>query len=87
MTAGTPRSKTLPPEIGDEHEYAVLGFDAKNDMVVLWNPLGNDFKPKQSPPGLKNGYETRGGRFEVPVADFLKIFDGVTWETGEPRKK
>ncbi len=87
MTTSTVKGKTLPPEIGDEHDYAVLGFDAKTEMVSIWNPWGKDFTPKQSPPGLKHGYETKSGRFEVSVDDFLKIFDGLVWETAEKKKK
>lgn len=87
MTAGGRTRKPPIPGVDDGHEYAVLAFDAKKKSVTIWNPHGDDFEPSKSPPGLKNGYETKGGRFEVPVADFQAVFGDFTWETEVPRKK
>jgi hypothetical protein len=86
MATCTPEKKKIPPAINGGHCYAVLGYKPKGDLVVVWNPFGNDHQPEQ-PPGLKNGYETKMGRFEVPVAEFVQIFGGLSSETPLPVKK
>lgn len=73
----------VPPGMAEQHLYAVLGFDVERDVVHLWNPWGNSFDPN-GPPGLATGYITRQGRFSVPVADFIRIFDAVFYETNRP---
>ncbi len=83
MDCGTPEKGT-PPGIPGGHCYAVLGFDAATDTVHLWNPWGNTFQPKKEPHGLLNGYPVKGGRFDVPLGDFVKIFGYFDWETHEP---
>lgn len=75
---GTPKESGVPG-IAGSHAYAILGFDPDKDAVKLWNPHGNAFKPR-GPEGLKNGYDTRDGLFTLPLADFMKIFGGVTCE-------
>ncbi len=75
---GTPKM-VATPGVNGKHAYAVIGFDEKEDAVRLWNPHGNNFKPKGEP-GLKNGYETRDGLFTIPLADFVRIFNGVSYE-------
>lgn len=88
-TASTESGSTLPPGIAGKHAYAVVAFDAARDVVSIWNPHGNTFKPKGEP-GLSNGYPTAGGRFELPVTEFARIFRGLTVETDKapaPRRK
>jgi len=63
----------LPPGIPDRHAYAIIGYEAQGDQVVIWNPHGNTFKPKGAP-GLANGYPTEFGVFKVPMKDFVNIF-------------
>jgi hypothetical protein len=87
MTCLTPAKGQLPPGLATWHCYAVLGFDESTDKVLIWNPWGNTFKPKSLPAGLKNGYPTQGGRFEVPLGEFVRIFDAFICETHEPVKK
>jgi hypothetical protein len=83
VAAGT-GEETHPPGINPKHAYAVLGYDAAADKLILWNPHGNTFPPRNreiKEPGLASGYPTKSGVFEVPVDDFVRIFRGVTIET------
>ncbi len=70
----------VPPGLAPEHLYAVLGFDPVGDVVHVWNPWGNCFEPSR-PPGPAAGYPVRDGHFFVPLADFIRIFAAVTYET------
>jgi hypothetical protein len=72
-----------PPGINLTHAYAILGYDADADTVKIWNPHGNSFRPRGEP-GLNNGYPTRGGQFEMPMADFVRVFNGMSIETDRP---
>jgi hypothetical protein len=81
VTASTGTEKQ-PPGISGRHAYTVLRFDAAADTVTLWNPHGNTFRPKGEA-GLKTGYATRAGVFTVPVVEFVQVFRGVAYETGE----
>lgn len=85
MAAGTPPigQRTLPREIAPAHMYAVLGYDPSRRLLRLFNPWGNDFTPA-GPPGLVNGYLTRHGQFDMPVADFVQTFSALCYETGNP---
>jgi hypothetical protein len=76
-------SAALPPGLVKDHLYAVLGFDPDRDVVEVWNPWGNDFEPSGAP-GLEFGYPARGGRIALPLKDFIRIFDSVTYETNRP---
>ncbi|HEX5052153.1 MAG TPA: C2 family cysteine protease [Planctomycetota bacterium] len=69
-----------PPGINGKHAYAVLAFDAENDLLTLWNPHGNTFRPKGEA-GLEHGYATRAGVFRIPVRDFVQVFGGLALET------
>jgi hypothetical protein len=93
MSCGTPNEKVeLPPGIAGGHCYAVMGFNQAKDTVNIWNPWSNNFQPKSEPAGLANGYPIKDGRFDVPLADFVKIFGYFECETHEsvnpaPNKK
>ncbi|MGH7242850.1 MAG: C2 family cysteine protease [Phycisphaerales bacterium] len=69
----------LPPGIPDRHAYAVVGYEPQGDIVVIWNPHGNTFKPKGAP-GLENGYPTEFGMFKVPMKEFVQIFGAIEIE-------
>jgi Calpain family cysteine protease len=84
--AGTPKEGKLPPGINGSHAYAILGYDRGTDVVKLWNPHGNTFRPKGEP-GLENGYPTKAGHFEMPLAEMGRVFNGVTIETEKPAPK
>lgn len=73
-------SEPQPPGISGKHAYAVLGFDAQADTLLVWNPHGNTFRPKGDP-GLAHGFATSGGMFRIPVADFVQVFRSVGYET------
>lgn len=77
--ASTGTTGKLPPGVNGRHAYAVLGFDGERDLVKLWNPHGNTFRPRGEA-GLERGYETRRGVFEVPISEFVRIFDGLVVE-------
>jgi hypothetical protein len=84
MSCGTPNEKVeLPPGVPGGHDYAVLEFDAAKDMVRIWNPWGNNFQPEKEPAGLKHGYPTKDGHFDVSLADFVRIFGYYECETHE----
>lgn len=79
--AGTSKEPggTIPPN----HAYAIFGFDADRDMVITWNPWHNDFAPK-GPSNRENGYARRKGVAEIPLADFVQIFNTLQIETDQP---
>ncbi|QEL20853.1 C2 family cysteine protease [Limnoglobus roseus] len=79
VTCGTATGVTTPGVNGN-HAYAVTGYDAKTDEIGLWNPHGQNFTPKGTP-GLEHGYPTKDGRFRVPLAQFVRTFAGVAFET------
>lgn len=78
ICAGTPKTVATPGVPG-RHAYAIVGFDEKTDSVRIWNPHGNSFKPKGEA-GLRTGYPTKDGFFTVPLADFVRIFGGMSYE-------
>jgi hypothetical protein len=80
ITCGTTKPKT--PGITPNHAYAILGYDAQTDTIRLWNPHGDNFKPK-GPEGLQNGYLKSKGIFSMPLVDFVDQFAGVAFETTE----
>lgn len=62
-----------PAPIPSNHAYAVLGFDPKTDVLTVWNPWGDDFTPR-GPAGPEHGWPRRHGVFQVPLADFVRVF-------------
>jgi hypothetical protein len=58
-------------------------YDPEKRMVHLFNPWGNDFTPTGAP-GLANGYYTRHGIFDVPLSQFVRFFQAVSYETDRP---
>ncbi|MEI8290233.1 MAG: C2 family cysteine protease [Verrucomicrobiota bacterium] len=84
VNAGTGK-KVTTPHIVPTHAYAVLGFNSKTDLVRVWNPWGNNFTPEGSD-GLRNGYTTKDGQFDIPMEDFLEIYQGLTIETRVPNR-
>ncbi len=85
VCCGTGRS-TQPPGIAGHHDYAVLEYDAAADRVLLWNPWGNTFVPRGRP-GLEHGYATEHGQFRMPLTEFVRIFEGVFYETTIPVRR
>ena len=63
--------------------YGVLSYDPALRQVTVFHPWGNHMKPA-GPAGLVNGYPTQHGVFEVPLAEFVQIFAGFTYETDQP---
>jgi hypothetical protein len=80
MTCGT--LKTTTPGVNPNHAYAVLDYDAKADLVRLWNPHGGSFKPKGES-GLQNGYAATDGIFQVPLPHFVQQFSGMAFQVTE----
>jgi hypothetical protein len=85
IATGTRKDKVLPKGIAHGHVFAVLDYTPSTRMARMFNPWGNHVKPA-GPPGLVNGYPTQHGIFEVPLADFLQVFAGFTYETDQPVK-
>jgi len=75
----TPETGKLPPGVTPWHVYAVLGYRHDARVVEVWNPHGNSFTPDSSP-GLEHGYDTREGKFEIPLSEFVRVFGWLTWE-------
>ncbi len=84
ICAITPPKGKLPPKIANHHVMAVLNYDSHRQIVHMWNPWGNEFTPENEPAGLSNGYITRQGRFDIPLADFVRVYHSVVAEN--PRK-
>jgi hypothetical protein len=77
------KSIRLPRGIVHGHVYGVLGYNPATRMVMVFNPWGNQVRPK-GPPGLANGYPTNHGIFQVPLSDFIQLFAGFTYESDRP---
>ena len=77
MTTGTVKPTT--PGLTPNHAYAVLGYEAERDAVRLWNPHGQNFKPK-GVPGPETGYPTTNGIFAMPLREFVQQFSGMAFE-------
>jgi hypothetical protein len=83
VCTGGDKSRPLPKGIARGHVYGVLGYDPASREVSVFNPWGNHVKPAGAP-GLVNGYPTQHGLFTVPLADFIQVFTGFTYETDKP---
>jgi Calpain family cysteine protease len=86
ICAVTPPKAKLPPKIANHHVMAVLNYDPQRQIVHMWNPWGNTFTPENQP-GLSNGYVTRQGRFDIPLADFVRCYRSVVAEYPEKNKR
>ena len=76
--AVVPRSARTGPLPGN-HVYAVLGFDSQTDVLTVWNPWGDEFTPK-GPAGVRYGWPRRHGVFQIPFADFVRVFSSLDVE-------
>jgi hypothetical protein len=76
----------VPPDITKHHVYAVVSYDPDTDIVEIWNPHGQQFKPRGEP-GLANGYPTDHGLFKLPLAEAYQFFTSFTFETDAPVQK
>ncbi len=74
--------KDMPTSISPNHAYAVFGYDEKSDKVTIWNPHGNDFKPK-GPEGFQYGYARQNGVFTMPLSEFAHTFSRILFESKE----
>lgn len=61
------------------HCYAIFAFDAKTDMLTVWNPWGNDFKPR-GPSGPEFGFARKSGIFEISLDDFIRLYSYLAIE-------
>jgi len=77
MTCGT--LKTTTPGITPNHAYAVLGYNAGTGEVQVWDPHGDDFKPKGET-GAQHGYPRKDGMYWIPVTEWVKQFSGMAFE-------
>ncbi|MDB6065233.1 MAG: hypothetical protein JWR26_1441 [Pedosphaera sp.] len=80
VCTGGDKTKTLPKGVPHGHVFGVLEYSPATHMVRVFNPWGNHFKPPGEP-GLVHGYVTQHGIFDVPLAEFMKVFGGFTYET------
>ncbi|MGD1083934.1 MAG: C2 family cysteine protease [Verrucomicrobiota bacterium] len=83
VATGTSTNAQLPPGINPHHAYAILGFNSGTGLVHVWNPHGNNFAPK-GPDGLQYGYTTKAGEFDIPLKDWLQVYQYVTFEMQAP---
>jgi hypothetical protein len=77
MTCGTLKPTT--PGIRGNHAYAVLNYNGATGVVQVWDPHGDNFKPKGEP-GPAHGYPRVGGIYWVPVGEFVWQFSGMAFE-------
>ena len=85
LAEATTATNSLPPGINPKHAYAILGFHRDTGSVRLWNPHGNNFKPK-GPDGPQFGYVTKAGQFDLPLKDLPLIYKSVIIETPIPNQ-
>lgn len=82
-TAATATLPAIPPGFQKHHVYAVLSYDPATDVVEIWNPHGQTFKPKGEA-GLEHGYPTAHGRFKLPLAEAYAFYTSFTFELDQP---
>jgi hypothetical protein len=85
ICTSTPKEIKLPPGMTPNHAYAVLGYDAVKEQILIWNPHGSDFKVTGTP-GLQNGYPRQDGKFTVPLNESLQMFTSFSFETAKVKK-
>jgi hypothetical protein len=73
MVAGTTAGHLLPG-INAHHDYSVVGYDAEQRIVHLWNPNGQSS-------GAGSAHPTNRGALDLPLDDFLKTFGALIYET------
>lgn len=78
LAASPPRD--MPASVNMNHAYAVFAYDPAADRITLWNPHGNDFKPKGEE-GTQFGYARKDGIFSMPLADFVHAFSRIYFES------
>jgi len=86
MTAGTGTKGSKVPGISSWHAYAVLGYDAASDKVVIRDPHGQDYQPRGTP-GLENGYPAAKGVMEIPLGEIVEFMGGFAFEQNTPAQK
>jgi hypothetical protein len=79
VSTGAHPGAKIPPD----HACMVFGFDGSREVVTVWNPYNDDFTPK-GPPGRENGYPRVKGVLEVPLRDFVDIYETLEIETDRP---
>ncbi len=80
IVCATTDRRALPKGLAPNHAFALLAYAPQTRMVTVWNPWGVDYHP-QPGLGFRGGYETRKGRFSVPLSEFIRIFDMVIIES------
>ena len=75
VTASTP-NREMPKSVNVNHAYAVFAYDATTDKITLWNPHGDNFKPK-GPEGFEFGYARQNGVFTMPLPEFVHTFGRI----------
>lgn len=78
ILAGTAK-KDMPTSISPNHAYAIFSYDSIQDKVTIWNPHGNNFKPK-GPEGFEYGYTRSEGIFTMPLNEFARTFSRIIFE-------
>lgn len=78
LMIGATAAGKLPPGINAHHDFAILGYDADQRIVHLWNPNGKS-SAEGSQPVIKHG------SFDMPLDEFLKTFAALIYETDVPR--
>jgi hypothetical protein len=74
LMIGATAAGDMPPGINAHHDYSIVGYDAQQRVVHLWNPNG-----KSSAAGSQLAIDH--GSFEMPLDDFLKVFAALIYET------
>jgi hypothetical protein len=78
-----PPGQAKIPGFGYHHSYAILGFNPRTNIVTLWNPWGQEFRPK-GPDGVAHGFTTKHGVFQIQLKTLYQQFSRLILETREP---
>jgi len=82
LVCATTPSEVVVPGLTAKHAFAVVKYDADQNVIRLWNPHGNTFTPNGDA-GLMTGYPTKAGFFQMPLDDFVQVFRRVFVEAEE----
>lgn len=87
MTGGTSGKTRKVPSLSRGHAYALLGYDAKTDMVTLRDPHGQTSNPEgDGTPNMKNGYVVKFGIFKAPLTEAVQFMAGFAVALDAPAK-
>ncbi|MGH7245192.1 MAG: hypothetical protein ACREJD_17400 [Phycisphaerales bacterium] len=76
-------SGTLPPNIAPFAAFAIVSIDPQAKTITLAGPGGGDLAAS-GPESISNGYAMTGGKWTMPLTDFVQVFCGFVLESDNP---